>query len=336
MLQPLTESSVILHKLVPTQSLRYSRSLRVVGALVLCGSLTHCSGSQDDFGAIDGDELEESNSNASAITAGNLVDVDYFNANNHAQATVRFDPEGNSWCSGTKIGPHRFLTAAHCVDETWVGAVVHITNRLDGQFSGTGSHTWLTIQDLFIHPTWAADPSVSESRDVAIFDVAEETPDIPALDAEQFDFRFFPDSEWAREVAYGCDDVGTNDNQKQWGDFQAWSRSSSPNGRYYDHYYDRNITSYTPGIAGCPGDSGGPLFQDRGGWRLVGIVSNGDGTLTSFARIHDLATFINRPEGPPPPTCAQACNTTCTANIRSGDHTDGVGECIQNCIANCP
>ena len=128
----------MLNPLVRTRVLRSFRPSPLATALLLCGNLVNCSGYQDDMAAIDGEELEESNSNASAITAGNLVDVDYFNANNHAQATVRFDPEGNTWCSGTKIGPHRFLTAAHCVDATWVGATVHITNRLTTSRSSIG------------------------------------------------------------------------------------------------------------------------------------------------------------------------------------------------------
>lgn len=317
---------------------RFSQSIYLRSgslSLLLTGtalSLLACSG---EFSDMDPETTvgETAETKSDAITGGTLVTQDYFDDNNHAQSVVRFQPSGGGWCSGTKIGARRFLTAAHCVDDAAAGDGVDITNRLDGRFSGAGAYN-VDIAEIYLHPTWGSN-NFDRAYDIAIFDVSADTADIPTFDEEQFDHRFISDGMWGRLVAYGCDLTNpANGGRKQRGDFQAYSRSSSPSDRYYDGLYEHNITSYTPGLRGCPGDSGGPFIQERGSWRIIGVVNSRTDSmnLTNFTRIEELQAFLDDPASVLAASCETECNRRCTSNLTGSTRLDGVGDCIRGCI----
>ncbi len=303
---------------------------RATLALFATAALASCSGEATSSNGNFEEATEHLANEESAVTGGNLVTQDEFDVTNHLQATVRYQTVGGG-CTGTKLGPHHFLTAAHCVDGVNAGDTVDLTNQIDGNLWGPNAYNGLTIQSVTIHPTWEGSAG-GNAADVAFFDIVEETPTIPEFEQDQFDTRVFPDGEWARTIGYGCDDTGTNDGQKQWGDFQAYSQSSLARGE--EHYYDRTIISFTPDVRLCPGDSGGPLIQIRGDhWRIVGVNSfmRREDNLSGFARLSSLG---NNFLVPAPPIDTEACIAECFDNCTYLQY-DQIGQCQYACPDAC-
>jgi V8-like Glu-specific endopeptidase len=220
--------------------------------------------------------------------------------------TVRFSDSkvglssGLSTCSGTKIGPKRYLTAAHCVD-SWNGfsnGKVDISNHPSNAVDGVGSSKH-ELAAVFVHASWViqgpAGAWIGRPLDVAMFDV-KETNSIPVLAVNgvpKINTREITLGWWSRMVGYGS-------GRKLWGD----NVSVTPTG---DHpFMDEaamklNAFFWAGSPGGEPGDSGGPVFNElTGGWWISGIVS-GAGTDSSQSRIvraEEVRNWINNPAQP--------------------------------------
>ncbi|HEY2510811.1 MAG TPA: RICIN domain-containing protein [Polyangiaceae bacterium] len=103
--------------------------------------------------------------------------------------SVRF----NFGCSGSKIGPRRFLTAAHCVDDFELedGDSFNVTNFNSGFVAGAVTYK-LTADHVYIHPSWDAAPRFIASNgqpdreqqrvyDLAIIDADADSATIPTV-----------------------------------------------------------------------------------------------------------------------------------------------------------
>ena len=207
-------------------------------------------------------------------------------------------------CSGVKIAPRRYLTAAHCVD-TWNGSTtgqVYITNdptlasrnELDSTFR-------YTVTKVRVHPSWLLGIySTSDNRpdqigrayDVAMFEVSQSNtiPQLVANNAVKINDRDITNGWISELVGYGSDRKAWCDNTAVTllGDIAGMDEAALP----YTHF----LWQGPPG--GQAGDSGAPVFNElTGGWWLSGIVSgpvfNQD--QTRIGRAEPLINWIKAP-----------------------------------------
>lgn len=202
-----------------------------------------------------------------------------------------------SRCSGTKIGPNRYLTAAHCAD-SWngpFGGRVLITNHPRNEPGPLDSYT---VTQVYVHPSWVVKPSagayIGRPYDIAMFDVAE-TNSIPALTASnspKINTRDITNGWWSRMVGYGS-------NQKEWGDNVSVDiTGTSINQDEAASRYTSFFWTGQPG--GEPGDSGAPVFNAlTGGWWISGVVS-GQGPTSAQSRITRAEPVIKWIKNPSP------------------------------------
>jgi V8-like Glu-specific endopeptidase len=187
---------------------------------------------------------------------------------------------GTIGCSGSKIGPRRFLTAGHCLDrnQLTVGQTFRVTKANDG-FTGTSTNYKVTVAGVHVHASRQLSTDRSRIYDVALLDVQEATPDIPVIPLT--DDYFGDGSPDFRLVAYGCDKVTpAQDYTKQWAQFViAWRTF------WYDHInkgedfergaFRHHIIGWTDDSdQACGGDSGAPYLMRRNGrWEQIGVHS---------------------------------------------------------------
>ena len=199
-------------------------------------------------------------------------------------------------CSAAKIGPNRFLTAAHCT-ETWNGPFqgrILITNHPTNEAGALDSYT---VTQVHAHPSWVIKPTggayIGRPYDVAMFDIQETTSSIPALfanNAPKINSRDITDGWISRLVGYGS-------GRKAWGDNTAVQLTGD------NFAQDEAASKWTsffwagqPG--GEPGDSGAPVLNElTGGWWVSGIVSGQGPTAgqSRMSRAEPLINWINNP-----------------------------------------
>lgn len=204
-------------------------------------------------------------------------------------------------CSGVKIGPNRYLTAAHCVD-TWNGPFngqVLITNHPTTTPGQLDSHT---VTQVYVHPTWVVKPTggayIGRPYDVAMFDVSQ-TNSIPALSANnspKINTSDITNGWWSRLVGYGS-------GRKAWGDNVA--TNSTGDNFTQDEAASRWTSFFWAGNPGGePGDSGAPVLNEgSGGWWVSGIVS-GQGPTAGQSRMSRAEPLINWIKNPAARTIA--------------------------------
>jgi hypothetical protein len=236
-------------------------------------------------------ENESLGSTEKAITGGNLV----VNNTYPYSAVVKI-----GGCTATKIGPRKFVTAAHCVAGWVVGGNITMTNSLDGS-SGTATVTVTTVD---VHPTYELTEASYGDRayDIAVFSIHRDTV-IPTINLLSLGDIPSGSSSSGVTVGYGCDGAGSgNDGQKQSQIFFAASLQEYLNDGPGDASFKRgeynfNLINRSDSVALCPGDSGGPnLISVDGTWALAGVNSYYYGFPWSFqARIGHVTRWVQQP-----------------------------------------
>lgn len=187
-------------------------------------------------------------------------------------------------CTGVKVGPRHFLSAAHCFGDP-NQATLAMTPKNDAS-----DISYLTVVSVNVHPEYtncsqcANDGSMSDfgfRPDVALIVVAEETPDVPeaTIDPEPVSI-----SDAVTLSGYGCENgVGqpSGPPRLKVGDtdaidpFLLSGAASIPDA--YVTTYGPEVDADSPGL--CPGDSGAPLYR-TGTDLVVGVAAlvsfNGD------------------------------------------------------------
>jgi hypothetical protein len=270
-------------------------SALVLGALALssgCAPLTQEE--LDEEIALEGVEQ--------AINHGTLVTAN----NSPYNAVVRIRNAGNS-CTATKIGPKRFLTAAHCITELQLvsGEIFEMSNLLisDDLFFVTATGIWT-------HPFFEHNPWPAQSPDVAVFDVnansAEDAATLSAIPTRAVSSSYVVDGALGLQlVGYGVD---SSDSTR----FMKKQKASLTPRSLYNYRTARptrsaalSLSEYTANViaegAGGAwmngGDSGGPLLNTS--WDIVGVASFSSDEVPGYsflARTHNVYEWIGNPQ----------------------------------------
>lgn len=180
-------------------------------------------------------------------------------------------------CTGVKVGPRHFLSAAHCFGDPNMATLAMTPNN------DASDITYLTVVSVNVHPEYtncsqcANDNSMSDfgyRPDVALIVVAEDTPSVPQaiIDPEPVTI-----GEDVTLSGYGCEN-GVNQPsgppRLKIGDtdaidpFLLSGAASIPDA--YVTTYGPEVDPDSPGL--CPGDSGAPLYR-TGTDLVVGVAA---------------------------------------------------------------
>ncbi len=237
-------------------------------------------------------------------------------------------------CTGVKVGPRHFLSAAHCFGDPNM-ATLSMTPDNDAQ-----NFVNLTVSSVNVHPEYtnctacAGDGSMSDfgyRPDVALIIVQELTPSVPTAVIDPTAVNVGAP---VTLTGYGCENgVGqpSGPARLKVGDTEAISpfelsdAASIPLG--YVTTFGPALDMDSPGL--CPGDSGGPLFR-TGTNQVIGInalVSFGGEQGTPFGNWHTrldqnsrydvygwLTSLISAPVGTP---CSDICASPTTFSTSS-------------------
>ena len=178
-------------------------------------------------------------------------------------------------CTGVKVGPRHFLSAAHCFSDPTQSTVVVTADNNAQNF------VTLTVASINISPEWlncsacAGDGSYNDfglKPDFALIIVHELTPDIPEAVIDPTPVAI---GDAVTLTGYGCENgVGQPSGPSRFkvGDTHTVDPASLngapsiPGG--YNTTWGPELDPSAPGL--CPGDSGGPLYR-TGTNKVVGI-----------------------------------------------------------------
>lgn len=225
-------------------------------------------------------------------------------------------------CTGVKVGPRHFLSAAHCFPNPGGVTELKVTPDNNGQ-----NLTTLTVQSVNNHPEWenctscVGDGEMGDfglRPDVTLIIVSELTPQIPAGVIDPTPVAVGTD---VTLTGYGCERIQPPPPTRfKVGDAQTVSPLDVHPAETIPATYNTTWGSLmVPGAPGlCPGDSGGPLFR-TGTNRVIGInalvSANDDGVWGNwFTRLDNqsrynvygwLTALINAPVATP---CSDICS----------------------------
>lgn len=226
-------------------------------------------------------------------------------------ALVVQNADGSSYlCSGSAIGPHTLLTAAHCVvgfSSTSRGAVVPAEDALAGLRAGSYAH----VDAVRAHPDYAERQS-GDWNDIGLVHTLEPLPG-PFLPVNRYPLgRLALEGQPVREVGYG-------ETSPDGGDSGMRRQVTKPDVRVVSdgELQEGPVLGLT-----CSGDSGGPaLFVTPDGLTsVIGVASRGDPACQRVGiatRADAYLAFIEgfmADEGDPPSCgadgrCASGCAT---------------------------
>ena len=212
-------------------------------------------------------------------------------------------------CTGVKVGPRHFLSAAHCFGNL---SMAQLSMTAD---NNAQNFVTLTISSIVEHPQWlnctscAGDSSFNDfglKPDFALITVQELTPDVPQAVIDPTPVAI---GDSVTLTGYGCENgVGQPSGPSRFkvGDTHTVNPSdlndaaSIPGG--FNTTKGPELDPTSPGL--CPGDSGGPLFR-AGTNKVIGInalvsfngstgnpVGNWHTRLDTQSR-YDVWTFLN-------------------------------------------
>lgn len=201
----------------------------------------------------------------------------------------------NQACTGSKIGPKLFLTAAHCVIDNQTGNLLrkyepneYVQLKTHYNFLSHGN----VIARTYMHPGYQkrvkhqiANNLATSSQGLVSFDIAlivvkEETPGIPSANV---DFEEVRSGEEVVIGGYGCTDSSIK--SREYNGFKVQETKVVGAEVISKDALNRDITKahdfnfYTEGKKSnsqsasiCPGDSGGPVYNQRS-MAVIGVNS---------------------------------------------------------------
>lgn len=281
---------------------------RIIGSSLILLTLSACSATHE------GDSLETVQDE---LIGGRVA------AESEYPATVSLNG-----CTGVKVGPRHFLSAAHCFGDPSM-ATLSVMSDNSGQ-----NYQTLTVSSVNIHPQWTNCTACTGADswtdfgyrpDVVLIIVHQLTPSIPTAVIDPVPTAIGTS---VTLTGYGCENlVGqpTGPSRFKVGDSQTVDPLSLVPGVTsilggYSTSYGSGLTPGAPGL--CPGDSGGPLYR-TGTNKVVGInalLSSADGVVYGnwFTRVDQqsrydvygwLTTLINQPV---PMPCTDLCPSPTT------------------------
>src|SRR5690606_5305440 len=237
-------------------------------------------------------------------------------AGDEAVVAILADGAGSAqqFCTGTLVAPRVVVTAAHCLTPNVAFGVsamaVFFGDRLDA------AGTTRRVTEVAAHPDWTAE---GVPNDIGLIALDEDAP-VPPIEMISADAPGEV-GEPVRLIGFGITTSGATDNGiKREG--TAEIERSMPSTIY--------LTAQ-PSLT-CNGDSGGPLYLERGGrWVFAGIHSRSDCEVESLNERIDahresrVAPFIDRHGGGGLCMVDGVCDEDCVADRDCGF---GVGEAV--------